>query len=36
VGASVPVKERMKELVLFSVSEEYFALRDKLQIRIDS
>ncbi|MGO8994002.1 MAG: tetratricopeptide repeat protein, partial [Polyangiaceae bacterium] len=35
-GASVPVKERMKELVLFSVSEEYFALRDKLQIRIDS
>jgi hypothetical protein len=35
-GASVPVKDRMKELVLFSVSEEYFALRDKLQIRIDS
>jgi hypothetical protein len=35
-GASVPVKERMKEIVLFSVSEEYFALRDKLQIRIDS
>jgi hypothetical protein len=34
--ASVPVKERMKEIVLFSVSEEYFALRDKLQIRIDS
>ena len=35
-GASVPVKERMKDIVLFSVSEEYFALRDKLQIRIDS
>ncbi len=35
-GSSVPVKERMKELVLFSVSEEYFALRDKLGIRIDS
>ncbi len=35
-GASVSVKERMKELVLFSVSEEYFALRDKLQIKIDS
>ena len=35
-GASVPVKERMKEIVLFSVSEEYFALRDRLGIRIDS
>ncbi|HEY2509746.1 MAG TPA: protein kinase [Polyangiaceae bacterium] len=35
-GASIPVKERMKELVLFSVSEEYFALRDKLGIRVDS
>jgi len=35
-GASVPVKERMKEIVLFSVSEEYFAVREKLQIRIDS
>jgi tetratricopeptide (TPR) repeat protein len=35
-GASVPVKDRMKEIVLFSVSEEYFELRDKLQIRIDS
>ena len=35
-GASVPVKERMKEIVLFSVSEEYFAIREKLQIRIDS
>jgi tetratricopeptide (TPR) repeat protein len=35
-GASVPVKERMKEIVLFSVSEEYFTLREKLQIRIDS
>ncbi len=35
-GASVPVKDRMRELVLFSVSEEYFGLRDKLQIRIDS
>jgi serine/threonine protein kinase/lipopolysaccharide biosynthesis regulator YciM len=35
-GASIPVKERLKELVLFSVSEEYFALRDKLQIRVDS
>jgi hypothetical protein len=35
-GASVPVKERMKEIVLFSVSEEYFATRERLQIRIDS
>jgi hypothetical protein len=26
----------MKEIVLFSVSEEYFAIREKLQIRIDS
>jgi tetratricopeptide (TPR) repeat protein len=35
-ASSVPVKERLKELVLFSVSEEYFALRDKLLITIDS
>jgi hypothetical protein len=35
-AASLPSKERTKELVLFSVSEEYFGLRDKLQIRIDS
>ena len=35
-GASVAAKERMKEIVLFSVSEEYFALREKLTIRIDS
>ena len=35
-GASVPVKERMKELVLFSTSEDYFALRQRLSIAIDS
>lgn len=35
-GSSVPVKERMKELVLFSTSEDYFALRQKLSIAIDS
>jgi tetratricopeptide (TPR) repeat protein len=35
-AASVAAKERMKEIVLFSVSEEYFALREKLGIRIDS
>ncbi len=34
--ASVPVKERMKEIVLFSVSEEYFAMRQGLSIAIDS
>ncbi len=35
-GSAVPVKERMKEVVLFSVSEEYFALRSKLLITVDS
>jgi len=35
-GASVPSKERMKEIVLFSVSEDYFGLRDKLAITIES
>jgi tetratricopeptide (TPR) repeat protein len=33
---AVPVKERMKELVLFSASQEYFELRKKLGIAIDS
>jgi tetratricopeptide (TPR) repeat protein len=33
-AASVPVKERMKDIVLFSVSEEYFALRQKLSIAL--
>jgi tetratricopeptide (TPR) repeat protein len=35
-AASIPVKERMKEIVLFGVSEEYFAIREKLQIAVDS
>jgi hypothetical protein len=35
-AASMPVKERMKEIVLFSVSEEYLTMRDRLGIRIDS
>ncbi|MBX3188743.1 MAG: protein kinase [Labilithrix sp.] len=35
-GSSVPVKERMKDLVLFSVSEEYFALRQQLAISVDA
>jgi hypothetical protein len=30
----VPPKEKVKELVLFSVSEEYFRLREHLGIRI--
>lgn len=32
----MPTKERMKELVLFGVSESYFALRKSLSIAIDS
>ncbi len=35
-AASVPSKERIKEIVLFSVAEEYLALRQKLLISIDS
>ncbi|MDB4944260.1 MAG: hypothetical protein JWP97_3794 [Labilithrix sp.] len=35
-ASSVPVKERMKDIVLFSVSEEYFALRQQLTIAIDA
>ncbi len=32
--SSVGVKERLKEVVLYSVSEEYIALREKLQIGV--
>ncbi|MEO7112937.1 MAG: tetratricopeptide repeat protein, partial [Polyangiaceae bacterium] len=35
-SSSLAVKERMKEAVLFSVSEEYFGIREKLLIAIDS
>jgi hypothetical protein len=35
-AASVPAKERMKEIVLFGVSEGYFAIREKLGIMVDS
>ena len=35
-ATSVAVKERMKDIVLFSVSDEYFALRQKLSITIDA
>ncbi|HEY8078898.1 MAG TPA: tetratricopeptide repeat protein, partial [Labilithrix sp.] len=34
-GSSVPVKDRLKDIVLFAVSEEYFALREKLTVTID-
>jgi tetratricopeptide (TPR) repeat protein len=33
---ALPTRDRIKELVLFSVSEEYFSLRRKLGISIDS
>src|SRR4029077_12729759 len=35
-ASSVPVKERLKNIVLFPVGEEYFALREKLTITIES
>ncbi|HTJ82839.1 MAG TPA: hypothetical protein VL400_14055 [Polyangiaceae bacterium] len=35
-SAAVPHKERTKELLLFSVSEEYFTLRRKLGVNIDA
>jgi serine/threonine protein kinase/lipopolysaccharide biosynthesis regulator YciM len=35
-AASVPAKERVKEIVLFSISESYFELREKLQITVES
>lgn len=34
-ASSVPPKERMKEVVLFSVSEAYFGIRDKLGISVE-
>ncbi|XXX82260.1 tetratricopeptide repeat protein [Sorangium sp. So ce134] len=35
-SAAVPQKERLKELMLYAVSEEYFAIRKRLGINIDS
>ncbi|MDC3957743.1 protein kinase domain-containing protein [Polyangium jinanense] len=35
-ASAVPQKERLKELVLFSVGEDYFAIRRKLGINIDA
>ena len=35
-AASVPAKERVKEVVLFSIGQEYMALREKLQITVES
>ena len=35
-ASSVPAKERVKEVVLFSVSEEYFELRKTLQVTVEN
>jgi tetratricopeptide (TPR) repeat protein len=35
-ASAVPVKERLKELILFATSESYFAIRSKLGLSIDS
>lgn len=35
-ASAVPIKERLKELVLWGISEEYFGLREKLSISIDA
>ena len=35
-SSAVPAQERMKELVLYSVSEPYFQLRKKLRVTVDS
>jgi tetratricopeptide (TPR) repeat protein len=35
-AASVPSKERLKEIVLFSISEPYMELREKLGVTVDT
>ncbi|AUX32803.1 MULTISPECIES: serine/threonine-protein kinase [Sorangium] len=35
-SAAVPQKERLKELMLYAVGEEYFAIRKRLGINVDS
>jgi tetratricopeptide (TPR) repeat protein len=35
-ASSVPGKERAKEIVLYSISEDYLAIREKLQITVES
>jgi len=35
-ASAVPVKERLKELILFATSESYFAIRTKLGLAVDS
>jgi len=35
-ASSVPAKERVKEVVLYSISEEYLEMRQKLQITVES
>jgi hypothetical protein len=35
-SSAVPQKERLKELLLYAVSEPYFAVRQRLGINIDA
>ena len=35
-ASAVPPRDRMKELVLFSISDHYFALRRRLGVNIDA
>ena len=35
-ASAVPVKERLRELILFATSEQYFTLRAKLGLAVDS
>jgi hypothetical protein len=35
-ASSVPGKERVREVVLFSINEGYLTLREKLQVTVDS
>jgi tetratricopeptide (TPR) repeat protein len=35
-ASSVPAKERVKEVVLYSISEEYLEMRQKLQVTVDN
>jgi hypothetical protein len=34
--SSLPIEERVKELVLYSVSPEYFQIRRQLGVSVDS
>jgi hypothetical protein len=35
-SSAVPQKDRLRELLLYSVSEDYFAVRQRLVINIDA